>query len=101
MTTTVIENIVALSSSKINNFNREIIYDNSHLEESIGKIKLSLIHFNDIYNIESRTIEPVGGASRFVTAINNVLSENPSTLIFFSGDAFNPSMCKYIFFFTE
>jgi 5'-nucleotidase len=28
---------------------------------------LNLIHFNDVYNIESRMQEPVGGAARFVT----------------------------------
>jgi len=51
---------------------------------------LTVIHFNDVYNIESRSQEPVGGAARFMTAISQLSSSNP--LVLFSGDAFNPSI---------
>lgn len=51
--------------------------------------QLHIIHFNDVYNIESRAQEPVGGAARFVTAVQNLRDLNP--LILFSGDIFNPS----------
>ena len=27
---------------------------------------ISILHFNDVYNVESREIEPVGGAARLV-----------------------------------
>lgn len=55
--------------------------------------KLVILHYNDVYNVESRPgPEPVGGAARFVTAIKSFQNLNP--LILFSGDAFSPSMCK-------
>lgn len=35
---------------------------------STGTVRhLNLLHFNDVYNVESRDQEPVGGAARFVT----------------------------------
>lgn len=54
---------------------------------------LTIIHFNDIYNVEPNSSrEPIGGAARFLTAIKTFAHRNP--LILFSGDAFSPSMCK-------
>lgn len=54
---------------------------------------LVILHFNDVYNVESRpSIEPIGGAARFCTAIKSFEHLNP--LVLFSGDAFSPSMCK-------
>lgn len=55
--------------------------------------KILILHFNDVYNIEPREIEPVGGAARFATKLASLKSRNP--LIFFSGDALNPSMSKF------
>ena len=55
--------------------------------------KLTLIHFNDVYNVEERSVEPVGGAARFLTAVKAVSREvNP--LVLFSGDIFAPSISK-------
>ncbi|KAK5648260.1 hypothetical protein RI129_003152 [Pyrocoelia pectoralis] len=52
---------------------------------------LVILHFNDVYNVESRASpEPVGGAARFCTAIKSFQHLNP--LVLFSGDAFSPSM---------
>lgn len=54
---------------------------------------LYILHYNDIYNIDANSsVEPIGGASRFSTAIKSFSHLNP--LILFSGDAFSPSMCK-------
>ena len=53
---------------------------------------LTLIHFNDVYNVESRGVEPVGGAARFLTAVRQQEHLNP--LILFSGDIFAPSISK-------
>lgn len=54
---------------------------------------LYILHYNDIYNIDANSsVEPVGGATRFSTAIKSFSNLNP--LILFSGDAFSPSMCK-------
>lgn len=52
---------------------------------------LTVLHYNDVYNIDQNTLtEPVGGAARFKTAIKSFAHLNP--LVLFSGDAFNPSM---------
>jgi len=51
---------------------------------------ITLIHYNDVYNVESREVEPVGGAARFVTAVKGMQDLNP--LILFSGDIFAPSI---------
>ena len=55
---------------------------------------VTILHFNDVYHIEERETEPVGGAARFVTAINNMKDLNP--LVLFSGDAFSPSPSKKV-----
>ena len=58
--------------------------------------ELTILHFNDVYNIESREKEPVGGAARFATKVARYRHLNP--LIVFSGDCLNPSSseCKII-----
>ena len=56
---------------------------------------LSIIHFNDTYNILERDEEPVGGVSRFVTALRAYDYLNP--LILFSGDIFSPSSRNFSF----
>ncbi|KAH8670125.1 5'-nucleotidase [Tricladium varicosporioides] len=58
---------------------------------------LRLIHFNDVYHIDSSSAEPVGGIARFKTVCNEYredprFSGQPELLTFFSGDAFNPSL---------
>jgi len=52
--------------------------------------QITLLHFNDVYNVESREVEPVGGAARFLTAVKEHQELNP--LILFSGDIFAPSI---------
>lgn len=52
--------------------------------------RLRIIHFNDVYNIESDINEPKGGAARFGTLIKTLKAQEPS-LVLFSGDAFAPS----------
>ena len=54
---------------------------------------ITLIHFNDVYNIEEREKEPCGGAPRFKTQVDSLRELDP--LIVFSGDALNPSNSKY------
>ena len=54
---------------------------------------ITIVHFNDVYEVEERDREPVGGAARFKTAVDNVRNLNP--LVIFSGDCLNPSACKY------
>ena len=54
---------------------------------------ITIVHFNDVYEIQEREREPVGGAARFKTAVDSVARRlNP--LVVFSGDCLNPSACK-------
>ncbi|XP_012556958.2 5'-nucleotidase [Hydra vulgaris] len=55
--------------------------------------KLIILHFNDVYNIEPRDVEPVGGAARFVTKVKSFQNE---PLILFSGDCLNPSLMSSV-----
>lgn len=75
----------------------EIVFKNDNLiiDNNNENRKLNIIHFNDVYNIECRNVEPIGGASRFKKAvdilINKSINDNIPYLVLFSGDAFNPS----------
>ena len=53
---------------------------------------ITIIHYNDVYNIEPRPTEPVGGAARFATAVKAYSHLDP--LILFSGGVFSPSRSK-------
>ncbi|EPS35478.1 hypothetical protein H072_11142 [Dactylellina haptotyla CBS 200.50] len=58
---------------------------------------IRLIHFNDVYNIGASTREPVGGAARFISLVKHYrdaeeFKDQPGLLVFFSGDAYNPSL---------
>jgi 5'-nucleotidase len=71
--------------------NREIIYKNFNSPGTSNAKHLRLIHFNDVYNIEGVKDEPVGGAARFKTVLNEIMKDKQSIVIF-SGDAVSPSM---------
>lgn len=60
-----------------------------------GIKKLTILHFNDVYNIEEGPDEPVGSAARFKTALDSFSNLDP--LIFFSGDLFQPSLMGTIY----
>uniref|UniRef100_A0A8D8ZQ47 Trifunctional nucleotide phosphoesterase protein YfkN n=2 Tax=Cacopsylla melanoneura TaxID=428564 RepID=A0A8D8ZQ47_9HEMI len=51
---------------------------------------ITIIHYNDVYNVEDRKEEPRAGAPRFVSAVKSFSALNP--LILFSGDVYSPSM---------
>ncbi|RZF33607.1 hypothetical protein LSTR_LSTR006985 [Laodelphax striatellus] len=51
---------------------------------------LTILHFNDVYNVQPQREEPEGGAARFVAAIKAHSHLDP--LVLFSGDVFSPSM---------
>lgn len=62
---------------------------------NMSEDSIVIVHFNDVYNVEPRqSPEPIGGAARFCTAVKSLQHLNP--LILFSGDAFSPSMCKFL-----
>ncbi|CAL1547871.1 unnamed protein product [Lymnaea stagnalis] len=51
---------------------------------------LTILHFNDVYNIEGQKDEPQGGAARMQSYIKSQKNDNP--IVLFSGDALNPSL---------
>ena len=59
---------------------------------------ITILHFNDCYNIEPRTVEPSGGAARFKSALdsfrspNNNNNGNDDPVVLFSGDILGPSI---------
>ncbi|KAE8154899.1 Metallo-dependent phosphatase-like protein [Aspergillus avenaceus] len=69
----------------------------THSSDRTGAPDLRLIHYNDVYHVESGSAEPVGGVSRFQSVVNYYRADprfagQPDILTFFSGDAFNPSI---------
>ncbi|KAI8062232.1 Metallo-dependent phosphatase-like protein [Gongronella butleri] len=54
--------------------------------------KLDILHFNDVYHVSPSKEEPIGGASRFATALKACRATLDNPLLLFSGDAFNPSL---------
>lgn len=62
-----------------------------------GAPDLRILHYNDVYHVDSSSSEPVGGVARFMSLIDHYRKgpqfEGQSDLLtFFSGDAFNPSL---------
>lgn len=58
---------------------------------------LRILHFNDVYHLDPSSAEPMGGAARFQTLVDYYRFDprfegQPELLVFFSGDAFNPSL---------
>lgn len=61
------------------------------MESSKFANSLSIIHFNDVYDIEPDNGK--GGVARFYTALEKYRQEN--TIVLFSGDVFRPSFRDY------
>ena len=59
------------------------------MQESKPKT-LSIIHYNDVYELRGTEKEICGGADRFCQLVNE-LREKHNSLVFFSGDLWNPS----------
>lgn len=55
-------------------------------------MSFTIIHFNDVYNIEPQSDEPLGGAARFAGYVAMCKEQHP--LVLFSGDALNPSLSE-------
>ncbi|KAM0306538.1 hypothetical protein HYE67_002552 [Fusarium culmorum] len=58
---------------------------------------LRLLHYNDVYHLDSSSAEPVGGLPRFISVCREYqegeqYKDQPQALTLFSGDAFNPSL---------
>lgn len=59
---------------------------------------ITILHFNDCYNVEPRTLEPAGGAARFKSALKSFDSSDP--IVLFSGDILGPSISTYKYMYT-
>lgn len=61
------------------------------MENSTSKTlpKFTIIHFNDVYEIQPDKNQICGGVSRFDTLIKSYSTQNP--IVLFSGDVWNPS----------
>jgi hypothetical protein len=53
---------------------------------------LQIIHFNDVYEVEPRSREPVGGVARFI----GKLKTYPEACVLFSGDSLAPSLMSTV-----
>ena len=78
--------------------NRSIVFEDLDLDPNVFERQLRIIHFNDVYNIEERDEEPVGGSARFWTALDELRKEGPA-LVVFSGDALSPSTSIHCYFY--
>lgn len=81
-------------SGESDRLDRFLVDDIGSIDCNMAHVKrqhVSLVHFNDVYNIESRVAEPVGGAARFAHVVRHLREKNNS-LVLFSGDCLNPSL---------
>ncbi|KAL6243254.1 hypothetical protein RBB50_009806 [Rhinocladiella similis] len=65
--------------------------------ETLAPPDLRILHYNDVYHLDSSSAEPVGGVARFQTLCNYYRNDGrfegqPKLVTLFSGDAFNPSL---------
>ncbi|XP_071785238.1 mannosylglucosyl-3-phosphoglycerate phosphatase-like [Asterias amurensis] len=80
--------------SRKSSYQRKLSAEIKAMYTTHATVTITILHFNDVYNVEPKDREPVGGAARFATIIKSFLPENP--LVFFSGDALNPSIMSNI-----
>ncbi|KAH6656099.1 flagellar associated protein [Truncatella angustata] len=62
-----------------------------------GPPDLRILHYNDVYHVDSSSAEPVGGVARFMTLVKHYRDDPKWTgqsdlVTLFSGDAYNPSL---------
>ena len=74
---------------RVPGYGTEPLSRNVAAEGNVGSSSLTILHFNDVYEVREREKEPVGGVARFKTKINLVPVQDP--LVLFSGDALSPS----------
>lgn len=63
----------------------------SPVDRADGKIRVTILHFNDIYEITPVSGGKEGGIARVATLRNRLLARNPNTVTTLGGDLFNPS----------
>ena len=83
------------TASKLTETNANKIMKGNTKQDLLENDKyITILHYNDVYNIDSNiSLEPIGGAARFCTAMKTFNYLNP--IVLFSGDVFSPSMRKF------
>lgn len=59
-------------------------------QHSAPECHLSILHFNDVYDLQASKTEPKAGAAGFKSLMDRY--RLPSTLTLFSGDVFSPAL---------
>jgi 5'-nucleotidase/UDP-sugar diphosphatase len=54
-------------------------------------VEFTILHFNDVYEVERPRDQTLGGLSRVAALRNKLVQENPRTFTIFAGDALSPS----------
>jgi 5'-nucleotidase / UDP-sugar diphosphatase len=54
-------------------------------------VEFTILHFNDVYEVERPRDQTLGGLSRVAALRTKLVAENPRTYAMFSGDALSPS----------
>jgi 5'-nucleotidase len=57
--------------------------------------KLTILHFNDVYDISEGKDHVCGGIARFAAAMQAQKTKEPNTVVLFSGDLWSPSRRKF------
>ncbi|GAO16393.1 hypothetical protein UVI_02049540 [Ustilaginoidea virens] len=76
----------------------QVIYSSGRVaREAQEPPDVRILHYNDVYHVDSASAEPVGGLARFMTLCrehqeDEAFRNGPNVLTLFSGDAFNPSL---------
>ena len=67
-----------------------------NLDTGMGDKKLTIVHFNDVYEVTESDKEPVGGVARFLTFVKQAREQYGDILVVFSGDVFSPSVTSSV-----
>lgn len=71
---------------------KEIVFNDDTLDLNEFEKTFKILHFNDVYNVESSSQEPKAGAARFLTLLKH-LKLSHQCIVLFSGDCFSPCSC--------
>ena len=80
--------------SRKSSYQRKLSAEIKAMYTTHAMVTITILHFNDVYNVEPKDREPVGGAARMAHYIKSQKEDNP--MVLFSGDALNPSLSKSV-----
>ena len=71
--------------------NRKLKIDRAKADSAAASVHLTLLHFNDVYEIIPVSGGRLGGLARVAALRKTLAQANPNTRLFFGGDLYNPS----------